>query len=195
MTHGATESGRTRDRILAAAESLLDEHGPSGVTMRSVADRVGVSTMASYRHFSDRDALLSAMVDRGFDELASRFSPEPGASVDEALMAMLDAFVDHALDRPHLFFLMFTARRAGARDLASQAADSPTLRVVVTTLRRGVEERLYRDTGLTEVAVSVAALIQGLCQMRYADRLGGSDEEFRGLCRRSVERVLDGIRR
>jgi len=56
-----------RDRILAAAERIYQREGPSGLTLRSVASAVGVTPMAIYRHFRDKDALVQALVDAGFE--------------------------------------------------------------------------------------------------------------------------------
>lgn len=56
-------SGR-REEILDAALDIADEHGVDAVSMRTVADRVGVTPMALYRHVKDKAALLDAMVGR-----------------------------------------------------------------------------------------------------------------------------------
>ena len=52
----------TKERIIAAATSLLDAGGPSAVTLRAVGDAAGISQSAPYRHFVDKRALLDAMV-------------------------------------------------------------------------------------------------------------------------------------
>ncbi|RBP15521.1 TetR family transcriptional regulator [Roseiarcus fermentans] len=52
----------TKERIIAAAANLLDSGGPSAVTLRAVGDAAGISQSAPYRHFTDKRALLDAMV-------------------------------------------------------------------------------------------------------------------------------------
>ncbi len=52
----------TKERILASATKLLDAGGPSAVTLRAVGDAAGISQSAPYRHFTDKRALLDAMV-------------------------------------------------------------------------------------------------------------------------------------
>ena len=54
-------SHSTKDRILDAARDLFVERGEAAVTMRAVAGLAGVSTMAAYRHFPNREALLLAV--------------------------------------------------------------------------------------------------------------------------------------
>ena len=53
---------------------LLDKEGAEAVTMRRVADAVGITPMAVYRHFANRAALLNALADEGFDDLGKRLA-------------------------------------------------------------------------------------------------------------------------
>lgn len=52
-----------RAAILAAAGQLVDDEGLDGLTMRRLADRLGVTTMATYRHVPDRATLIDALID------------------------------------------------------------------------------------------------------------------------------------
>lgn len=56
-------SGR-REEILDAAVAIADERGIKAVSMRAVADRVGVTPMALYPHIGGKDALLDGMIGR-----------------------------------------------------------------------------------------------------------------------------------
>jgi AcrR family transcriptional regulator len=58
------EIAAMRERILDAAGELLHEEGPDGLSIRAIADRVGVSHMVLYTYFDNRDALYSALRDR-----------------------------------------------------------------------------------------------------------------------------------
>jgi AcrR family transcriptional regulator len=53
----------TRERIVAAALDLLDADGLEALTMRRLADRLGVGAMSLYRHVEDRDELLDLVVE------------------------------------------------------------------------------------------------------------------------------------
>ncbi len=61
----------TKERIIAAATRLLDEGGPSAVTLRAVGDAAGISQSAPYRHFADKRALLDAMVRQIIEQLSA----------------------------------------------------------------------------------------------------------------------------
>src|SRR6478735_11439161 len=65
----AYHHGNLRAELLRTAVELAREEGPSGVVLREVARRVGVSHNAAYRHFADREELLAEIADRGMDLL------------------------------------------------------------------------------------------------------------------------------
>jgi len=56
----------TQTRIFAAARELFDENGTEGVSMRRIAEKVGITPMAIYKHYPDKDALLNALMLDGF---------------------------------------------------------------------------------------------------------------------------------
>ena len=61
----------TKELIRSAALRLLEREGPEGVSMRRVAKQVGITPMAIYHHFRNRDALLVAVTDGEFDSVVS----------------------------------------------------------------------------------------------------------------------------
>lgn len=68
----------TKDRIVAAATQLLDAGGPSAVTLRAVGDAAGISQSAPYRHYSDKRALLDAMVRQIIQQLREMVNSAQG---------------------------------------------------------------------------------------------------------------------
>jgi AcrR family transcriptional regulator len=99
-----------REELLDAATELLDETGdPARLTIRAVTKRAGVSPMALYLHFADRDELLAALLDRGFARFRRRLH-EAVAHADgpqDMLLATGRAYVRFALDEPALYAFMF----------------------------------------------------------------------------------------
>ncbi|MGI9187880.1 MAG: TetR/AcrR family transcriptional regulator [Gaiellales bacterium] len=64
----------TRTRILDAAERLADEGGATAISMRALGAELGADPTAVYRHFPSREAILLALTDRMFGELAAVFT-------------------------------------------------------------------------------------------------------------------------
>src|SRR5580704_7584410 len=106
----------TAQRIGAAARRLLDREGVEAVTMRRVAEAVGVTPMALYRHYPDRAGLLNFLANGGFEELASRLAAQRFfGDIERRLTKMAEIYLEHALANPRLFELMFLKPRGGAR--------------------------------------------------------------------------------
>ena len=107
----AYHHGDLRSALVEAGLAILAEGGdPAAFTLREAARRAGVSAMAPYRHFADKEALLAAIAAVGFERLATAqreadAAPSPAA----ALQAQGVAYVAFALDNPALFRLMFGA--------------------------------------------------------------------------------------
>ena len=72
----------TADRIAQIALTILENEGPEAVSMRRVAEAVGITPMAIYHHFPSREALLNTITDREFAKLLSSMQTHPltGAS-------------------------------------------------------------------------------------------------------------------
>ena len=188
----------TRLQILAAARLLLDQGGAASVSMRKVGERVGITAMAIYRHFPDREALLNALADQGFAEVARTLLAQvPAGPVLDRMEAVLEVYLDFGLGHPHLFELMFLARRPGARQFPHDFAAglSPTANLFADLLRQGVAEGLFRPgEDIWEITFETGALIQGLIMLYLGGRIDMDAEGFRALVRRSMRRYTDGIR-
>lgn len=185
----------TASVLVRAARRILVDDGAAAVTMRRVAADAGVTAMATYRHFRNRQALLAAVVDECFDELGVRWSKRAEiVDFDTRLTRLLDDFLDFALTTPHLYEYMMIERREARRfpdDFAdgSSPAFTPVMRLVELGMRVGV----LREDDVAEATLVLSALVQGLAQLYLGGRIGMSEPEFRALCHRSVRRVLDGF--
>lgn len=186
----------TADRIIAAARRLLEREGAEAVTMRRVGDAVGITAMAIYRHYPDRAALLNAVADQGFAELAVAVQRmRLPAGLEPRLQRMADVYVDHALAHPRLFELMFLTPRKGARRYPRdfKAGRSPTINPTVAMLQDSMTRGELRADDPWEIAFEMGALLEGLVMLYLGGRIGGGPRQLRALIRRSIRRHLHGI--
>ncbi|MFD5028953.1 TetR/AcrR family transcriptional regulator [Streptomyces sp. NPDC058405] len=96
-----------RARILEVAADLVARSPNGDVSTRSVCEAAQVGAPALYRHFGDKEGLLSAVVDHGFDAyLATKRRRSPGADPVDDLRNGWDSHVDFALKNPNLYRLM-----------------------------------------------------------------------------------------
>ena len=78
MTRQTNPDG-LRETILRISRDLLNEGGPSSLSMREVARRAGCTHQAPYHHFQGREAILVALVEEGYRDLerATRMASRP----------------------------------------------------------------------------------------------------------------------
>jgi AcrR family transcriptional regulator len=101
--------GDLRGALIEAAQRILEAEGLAALSLRAVARRAGVSPAAPYHHFPDKQALLDAVAERGFDALTAAMTTRMDRVHGSA--ARLDAsgigYVAFAVANPALFGLMF----------------------------------------------------------------------------------------
>ena len=90
--------------IAAAARELLEEAGPALLTMRTLADRLGIKAPSLYKHFPDKHAVEVELVTQLLTETAETLEAAE-ARTHGSLEALADAYRDHALAHPHLYCL------------------------------------------------------------------------------------------
>lgn len=179
----------TSERILDAAEKIYRTEGADALSMRRMAEGLGISATALYRHYAGKDELLDAVANRAFERLAAEFREAAKKRTPRArVLAVFDCFRAFALKRPALFDLMFFSQRPGARrfpgDVASGA--SPTANVIVDLLTQmKVKDPL-------DVTLMLWAEAQGLVSLHRAGRFE-NDSVFERAWDRLFARLLENV--
>jgi AcrR family transcriptional regulator len=114
----------TRQSLLDAAGALLDAGGPDAVTLREVGALAGVSRSAPYRHFANKETLLTALATNAMNELGDALDGLAAADdpPEQSLRAALLSLLAIGRTRPHVYRLMFTTP-AGDPTAAARAAE------------------------------------------------------------------------
>ncbi len=108
MSHlRAYHHGDLRAAVLAAARRTLEAEASGEISLRALAQAVGVSPNAPYRHFATKEALLGALAAQGFDELTASFTPFEGLGGRARMEGCLGAYLAFARANPGLYRLMF----------------------------------------------------------------------------------------
>ena len=117
--------GDARSALLDVAAELVREQGAASFSLREAARRVGIDPSACYRHFRDRQELLTAIAQRGFVQLAAELDAASRKHRDarKTLLALGRAYVDYANTQPAYFRVMFGESGASARDPAVRAPE------------------------------------------------------------------------
>lgn len=138
-----------RGEIITAATELLIAHGSrDAVSVRAVADRVGVTPPSIYLHFADKDQLLDAVTAAYFEQLDDVLA-QAGEGLDDPLERALAeglGYVRFAIGNPVLYELAFAprARSASARDsMVDAVLESAAFRRLSRTVQALVDEGFY----------------------------------------------------
>ena len=116
-----------RDELLHAAVATLDEEGPDALQTRKIAGAAGTSTMAVYTHFGGMPALIAAVAEEGLRQFDVALTMPPTSDPVADLMATGIAYRRYAIERPHMYRLMFGS--TSAHGINAPAADVLTLTV------------------------------------------------------------------
>jgi AcrR family transcriptional regulator len=98
-----------RERVLRASVELIDEEGLGALSMREVARRAGVSHQAPYHYFADREAILAAIAEHGFEILSSGLveARAKSRSATDGVERAAIAYVRFACENAAYFRIMF----------------------------------------------------------------------------------------
>jgi AcrR family transcriptional regulator len=110
VTTRSESAAATRRSLLEAAGVLLDLGGVEAVTLREVGARSGVSRSAAYRHFADKESLLTELATNALSELGDVLEVLAAGdeSPEQSLRSALLSLIAIGRSRPHLYRLMFT---------------------------------------------------------------------------------------
>ena len=97
-----------REQLCAAASRLFAQRGTDGVTMRALAEIMGISPMKPYHYFHDKEEILAASMERAFNRFVAALerSDQAGSSSLER-SGRREAYVAFALAEPDCYRIMF----------------------------------------------------------------------------------------
>ncbi len=181
------EGRQLRDEILAAAEKLLLETGSmAAVSIRAVADAVGVTPPSIYRHFADKNDLIFAVCARHFSALDEHME-RACAGIDDPvdrLIAMGRAYIDFGLANPEPYRVMFMTRPDDAPEQyqGNVLGESPSFEALVERVQHCIDAGRFRPelTDAHQLALGFWARVHGLTSLMVCKpgMLWPDDPEF-----------------
>jgi AcrR family transcriptional regulator len=167
------EGERLAEELLQVAVELLEAEGDEArLSVRGIAKAAGVSPTALYLHYPDRDALVSAAVDRSFRAFndAVLAAAEPADDPRARIRAMAVAYLHFTEQQPALYAVIFSTRRS-TRQVESPDSAGPTAVDRDAALNRVVQEisasRPEADPGWApETALMLWSALHGFAGLR-----------------------------
>jgi AcrR family transcriptional regulator len=182
----STAAGGLRDTLVDAAVALIARKGPQGFSLREVARRARVSEAAPYWHFTDREALLAAVAERGFVEMAKKmmviWSRE--AEPSERFRALGIGYVRFALAHPSYLRVMFGSEVPDkAVHPGLKEAGERTFALLVQAIADCQAAGQVRSGAPEELAVAAWSIVHGLAALlvdgKLKDRVGSTADAER----------------
>lgn len=156
--------GDLRDALIAAAQDIVETAGLAALSLRAVARRAGVSAAAPYHHFPDKQALLDAVAERGFDALTVAMTQRMDRVSSSA--ARLDAsgigYVAFAISNPALFGLMFS--HVGQNPAAGHSLSLARQRAYAV-LQQAADADSPAGTASPQECLRLWALVHGIAKL------------------------------
>ncbi|OBK14553.1 TetR family transcriptional regulator [Mycobacterium asiaticum] len=180
-----------RDELLHAAVGLLNEHGPDALQTRKVASAAGTSTMAVYTHFGGMRELIASVAQEGLRQFDAALTVPPTDDPVADLMAVGTAYRRFAIERPHMYRLMFGSTsahgiNAPAGNVLTLTLDEieqhePSFAHVVRAVHRSMHAGRITvcptddDSAVVATAAQFWALIHGFVMLELAGFYGNDE--------------------
>jgi AcrR family transcriptional regulator len=193
--------GDLRNALIRAGQELLAQEGIASLDLRKVARAAGVSHAAPYRHFADKQALLAAIAEDGFYQLAEGMDAAIGQGSTPTAVDQLDrlahAYVRFALDHPAHMREMFsglTVERAAYPQL--HAAAKQAFQRVVQVVERWQAQHQIGPGAPANLSMVVWTQIHGIAMLLIEDQLPGvkgDEQAVAGLIALCVRTLYAGL--
>jgi AcrR family transcriptional regulator len=160
MTPTSSQNERNvRDELLRVAVDMLNQDGPDGLQTRKIASAAGTSTMAVYTYFGGMPGLIAAVAEEGLRQFDAAMTMAPTSDPVADLMATGIAYRRYAIERPHMYRLMFGSTSA-------HGINAPAHNVLTLSLSE-----------INDHYPSFAHVVRGVHRSMQAGRISGSPDD------------------
>lgn len=161
--------GDLKNSLIRAGVETLSNEGVSGLSLRKVAARAGVSHSAPYAHFKDRQALIAAISTEGFKQLYSELETAVSQHADDPQQQLVDggwAYVQFAMNNRDTFKIMFSGVLEKEKEYPSFVEIShKTFDLVMNVVQACQKARVLRSAPPELMAVSIWGQVHGIVSL------------------------------
>ena len=181
-----------KQKIITCARDIYLEDGYNGFSMRKIAQCVGISATAIYRHFSDKEDLLFSVLLTGFREFSKylkRCESEP--TPIERLLRSAYEYMNFALEHPAYYEMMFitTDQIAGLKGLNQKGADE--MEATYLYHHQLVEDCQFKNQDVDQLSLAMWAFSHGFASLFLAGKLPLTQEEFLDIYQIQVKNYME----
>lgn len=164
---------KTDQKLVDAAKNLLDQGGENAVTLRAIAQAVGLSHNAPYKHFADRRAILEAIAIDDFVYLTKTFEAvrQTRAAPINKLRKALKKFVGYSQNYPARYRLLFDNPEIGASGSEVQTAAFAVFTEFAAIVKECQKTGALASLPNAELTGLIYATVHGLIDLHFGGHL------------------------
>lgn len=188
--------GDLREALLCAATDLIRTQGLEALSMRKLADQVGVSRMAPYHHFKDKNALLCAIAEAGFQQqdaaVCTLMEQHADLKHPELFEQYVLAYIHFAHSHAETYDLMYGRDiwKAGEPTESLKQISKQSFRHWVNWIETLQDAGLFsQDEPALRIAQSTWAALHGLCRL-FNDGVYVDTTDLNSIARTTVNLLL-----
>jgi AcrR family transcriptional regulator len=184
--------GDLRAALIDAGLHLTRTGGPDALTIREATRRVGVSPNATYRHFVDREALLTAVASAIQHRMAARMHSSGRRQASDRLRAVGMGYIKFALDEPGWFTVAFFG--SDPVGPGAETASAPPYLALVDALDEMVSAGVLSPERRAGAEWPCWSAVHGFAELALRGPLRhASRREVDALAARTVDDIIAGV--
>ncbi len=192
--------GDLRTALLDAALAIIAETGPQGLTIREVARRAGVSHTAPYRHFTDKDELIVAVVEQGFTLMQQTMLDKKAAADQDPISQFAAsgiAYIDFALEHPAYYRVMYSGDLlSSVGQLSLQHTSANTFKDMISDMETCQQLNILRPGDPAKQALAIISIMHGFVTLVNDNRVGallGDDYQLDDIRDVIMKSIFEGL--
>jgi AcrR family transcriptional regulator len=184
---------RMRNAMMDAVISLLDEVSPEKVSIRMIAEKVGVSHMVFYTYFKDRDEIMRVLIEREKTRINEHFAGKLAKTQTETTKAVIKElmleYVDMARAHPKLFRLFWLDTSGRLDDESSRFNHlEESFDSLAKVLKVGMDKGEFISRPARLAAATIMAMVNGPIVLHQCEKLPADIT-----CDELLEQILKAI--
>ncbi len=171
MTESARENvSEVSAKIVDVARDILAEGGMEKLSMRSVAERVGITATAIYHHFENKQALVEEVVESGYRRfgahMRARLENSPAGSMEQ-IKSMGEAYISFAVENSAHFRVIFNLQASTPRHI-DEIPGHGGYHMLRKTIEAAIESGDIREVDPDLAALFLWTCVHGLVTLALA---------------------------
>lgn len=181
----------SRELVVSTARAQLERDEASQLSLRAVARELGVTAPALYAYVEDKGELLAAVAAEHFERLVERFESIAEPDPLERIRAVSRAYVEHALESPGLFRLMFRYPPSPTTEVDAFPPATRAFEVASEATADAVAQGMFAVDDVAMACMTMWAAMHGVAEVLLMG-FGFDDDAAERLVSATIDTVIAG---